>query len=107
MLGSAPTQRGGYSNSQLSLGTAGCFGAAVPACEFLHPTGGIDELLFAREKRMASGTDTDFNVLTGRARMVNGAARANNVGFYVFRMDVRFHGPKGARNLSVFGWFRK
>ena len=69
-----------YSLAQLSLGSARCFGAAVPASEFLHPTGGVDELLFAGEKRMASGTDTDFNVLTSRARMVNGAARANHVG---------------------------
>ena len=48
---------------------------------------------------MTSGADTDFNVLTGRAGMVDRAARANDVGLEVFRMDVRFHVPKGARNL--------
>ena len=48
---------------------------------------------------MTSGANTDFNVATGRARMVDGAARANDVGFSLFWMDVRFHVPKGARNL--------
>lgn len=56
---------------------------------------------------MASGADTDFNVTTGRPGMVDRAARANDVGLGVFRMDVRFHVPKGARNLSVPRPFRK
>jgi hypothetical protein len=39
--------------------------------------------------------------------MVNRAARAHYVGFEIFRMDVRFHGPRGARNVSMAGLFRK
>jgi long-chain acyl-CoA synthetase len=94
VFGAGVVRRSERYHSQLSLRSARCFGAAVSAGEFLNPACGVDELLFAGEKRMACGTDTDFNVLTSGARMVDGAARANNVGFYVFRMDVRFHGPE-------------
>jgi hypothetical protein len=44
------------------LGRARGLGAAVTAREFLDAAGGVDKLLFAGEKRMASGTDADFNV---------------------------------------------
>jgi hypothetical protein len=40
------------------------FGAAVTAGEFLDPTGGIDELLFASEKRMAGGANADLDIPT-------------------------------------------
>ena len=101
MINSASAQRGGYSFVQLTFGAARRFRAAVPTGELLYAARGIDEFLLAGEKRMTSGANTDFNVATGRAGMVHGAARANDVGLSVFRMDVRFHVPKGARNLSV------
>ena len=101
MINSASAQRGGYSFVQLTFGAARRFRAAVPTGELLYAARGIDEFLLAGEKRMTSGANTDFNVATGRPGMVDGAARANDVGLSVFRMDVRFHGPKGARNLSV------
>jgi hypothetical protein len=92
---------------QLSLGSPRGLGSAVTTGELLDAACSIDEFLFPGEKRMASGADTDFNVTPGRPGMVNRAARANHVGFGVFRMDVRFHVRKGARNLSVPGQFRK
>ncbi|MEY2485392.1 MAG: hypothetical protein QOH39_1040, partial [Verrucomicrobiota bacterium] len=49
---------------QLSLGHGPSgLGATVAAGEFLNPSRCIDELLFAGEKRMTSGANTDFNVL--------------------------------------------
>src|SRR6187549_1735281 len=88
--------------SQLTLGSAGRFRAAIAAREFLHPAGGIDELLFAGEKRMASGADTDLDVLLRRTGVVNRTAGAGDFGFEIFRMDVRFHG-KRASNLPRLG----
>jgi hypothetical protein len=98
----------GYRN-QLSRFFAGArgFGAAITTREFFNASRGIDELLFAREKRMASGADADFNVTPGRAGMINRAAGANDIGLYVFRMNARFHVRKSARNLLGRGSFRK
>jgi hypothetical protein len=39
--------------------------------------------------------------------MINRAARAHHVGLNVFRMNVRFHVRKGARNLRGVSRFRK
>ena len=87
---------------QLSLfRDAGRFGAAVTAREFFHAAGRVDEFLFAREKRMASGADADFNVLPGRTRMVDRAARANDIGIEILWMNARFHVWKRARNLRT------
>jgi hypothetical protein len=89
------------------LGRARGLGAAVAAREFLDAAGGIDKLLFAGEKRMASGADADFNVTLGRTRMVNRAARTSDVSLKILRMNVRFHVQKGARNLFATGPVRK
>ena len=83
------------------------FGAAVAAREFFDAPGRIDEFLLAREKRVARGANADFNVTPGRTGMIHRAARANDIGLYVFRMNVRFHVRKGARNLRGMGDFRK
>ena len=56
---------------------------------------------------MASGADADFNVTTRRAGVIDRATRANDIGLYVFRMNVRFHVRKGARNLRGTGDIRK
>ena len=93
---------------QLRLFGRACgLGAAITTREFLHAAGGVDKLLFAGEKRMASGADADFNVTLGRTRIVNRAARTNDVGLKIFRMNVRFHVQKGARNLFATGPVRK
>src|SRR5437763_3762794 len=60
---------------QLSLAGAGGLGAAVTTREFFHAPGGVDEFLFAGEKRMARGADPDFNVPFSRAGVISRAAR--------------------------------
>ena len=82
-------------------------GAAVAAREFLDAARGIDELLLAGEKRMAGGTDADSNVSFGRASVINRAARANDVGLLIIRMNVRLHIQKRAQNLAAEGQIRK
>jgi hypothetical protein len=76
------------------LRSAGRLGAAIATREFLNPAGGIDEFLFAGEKRMASGTDADFNVLAGRACVIDRPAGTDNIGFVILRMNTRFHFKK-------------
>jgi hypothetical protein len=56
------------------------FRAAVATSEFFHATGCIHEFLLTGEKRMTSGANADFNVLTRRAGVVNRATRADDVG---------------------------
>ena len=68
----------GQKSAKTFFAGASRFRAAVAAREFLHPTRGVDELLFAGEKRMASGADTDFNVRLGRTGVINRTARAGD-----------------------------
>jgi hypothetical protein len=77
------------------------FGAAVTACEFFHAPGGIDELLFAGEKWMASGTNTDLNIATRRPGVIHRAARTNDVGLVILWMNARFHVRKRGRNVTA------
>ena len=84
------------SAAQLSFLGAGRLCLTVAAGEFLYATRGIDEFLFAGEKRMASGANADLDVPTRRAGMVDRAAGADNIRLVVFRMNVRFHGGKRA-----------
>ena len=72
-------------------------GAAVTTCEFLDPAGGIDEFLFAGEKRMTSSTNADFNIVPRRAGMIHRATRANDVGLVILWMNACFH----VRKLSA------
>src|SRR5437764_10888208 len=81
-------------------GTRG-LGAAVAPGEFLHPPGRIDELLFAGEKRMARRANADFNVPLGRARVIDSAASANDIGLVILWMNVRFHVWKRGANCSA------
>ena len=76
-------------------------GAAVTACELLDPAGGVDEFLFAGEKRMASSANADFNIATRRAGMIHRATRASDLGLVILRVNASFHLQKGARNLAV------
>ncbi len=80
--------------------------ASVTAREFFNTSGGINEFLFASEKRMASGANADFNITTRRARVINHAARADNVGLVILRMNSRFHVRNGARNVIAPGIVR-
>ena len=54
---------------------------------------------------MASGADADFNVTSSRASVIDRAARADDIGLLIFRMNVRFHVQKRARNLAAEGQF--
>src|ERR1700730_8391971 len=77
---------------QLSfLGRAHSFGAAIALGEFFHATGRVHEFLFAGEKRMTSRADTDSNVATGRAGLINRAARAHDIRFVIFWVNGCFH----------------
>lgn len=82
-------------------------GPAVTPREFLDASGGIDELLFPGEKRMAGGADADLDVPLGRARMIDSAASAGDIGLVILWMNVRFHGWKGAANLGLLPRSRK
>ena len=76
-------------------------GAAVTPREFFYAPGGVDEFLFACEKRMASGADADFNVSFGRAGVINRTARANDIGLLIIGMNVRLHVQKRTQKLAV------
>ena len=83
------------------------FGAAVTAGELFHASGGIDELLFTREKWMTSGTNTDLNITARRARVIYHAARADDVGLIILWMNACFHFRKRARNVIARNCSRK
>ena len=83
------------------------FSAAVAASEFFDTPGGIDELLFAREKWMTSSANTDFNIATRRAGVIHRAARAHNIGIVILWMNACFHVAKRARNLPAGSFSRK
>ena len=73
------------------LSGADSFGAAVTPGKFLDPARGIDELLFAGEKGMTSGTNADLNIATRRAGVIYHAARAYDISLVVFWMNACFH----------------
>ena len=75
------------------------FGATVTAGKLFNAPGGIHKLLFACEKWMASGTNTDLNIATRGAGVIDRAACAHHVGFVIFWMDAGFHLGNGVRNL--------
>jgi hypothetical protein len=82
-------------------------GAAIAARELLHPASGVDELLFPGEKRMASSTDADSNIRAGGASVVSRAARTDDVGLLIIRMNIRLHGNKRAATLRAILGVRK
>jgi len=70
------------------------FGAAIALGEFFDATGRVHELLFAGEKRMTSSANTDSNVTTRRAGVINRSARANDIGLVIFWVNACFHRQK-------------
>ena len=99
--------RAGAATAPLSLACAGGLGATVATRKFFHAAGGIDKFLFAGEKRMAGGTDADFNVSFGRASVINRSARANHIGLLIIGMNVRLQIQKQAVNLAAEGQIRE
>ena len=99
LSGEECVRRGERYRRELTLRGPRGFGAAITAGEFFHAPGSIDELLFAGEKWMASGTNTDLNIATRRAGVIHRAARTNDVGLVVLWMNARFHVWKRAQNV--------
>jgi hypothetical protein len=65
---------------------------SILTTEFVNPTASIDNLLFARVKRMACRADFDSKVLTQcRSGSELVAATASNLECSVIRMRVGFH----------------
>ena len=75
------------------------FGAAVTAGKLFNAPGGIHKLLFACEKWMASGTNTDLNIATRGAGVIDRAACAHHIGLVILWMNAGFHLRNGAQNL--------
>src|SRR5438477_5123749 len=70
------------------------FGAAIALGEFFHATGRVHEFLFAGEKRMTSGANTDSNVTTRRAGLVDRAARADDICLMILWVNACSHRQK-------------
>ena len=87
-----------YKNLSFLLSPRG-FGATVTAGKLFNAPGGIHKLLFACEKWMTSGTNTDLNIATRGAGVIDRAACAHHIGFVIFWMDAGFHLRNGVRNL--------
>ena len=83
------------------------FGAAVTPGKFLDAPGRIHELLFAGEKGMTSGANTDLNIPACGASMVHRTACAHHVRLVILWMNARFHLWKEARNLLAQVALRK
>ena len=95
-----------YKNLSFLLSPRG-FGATVTAGKLFDAPGGINKLLFAGEKWMTSGTNTDLNIATSGAGVIHRAACAHHVGLVIFWMDAGFHVRNGARNLIARSRTRK
>jgi hypothetical protein len=68
------------------------FGELVALSEALHPPGGINHFLLAREKGMTFAAQLDVQSLFGRADRKDVTARTGNLGIgKIFRMDFFFH----------------
>jgi len=83
-----------YRNQLTFFARARSLGAAVALREFFHATGRVDEFLFAGKKRMTSGADTDSNVTTRRAGVIDRAARADDICLVIFWVNACFHRQK-------------
>src|ERR1051325_5680951 len=59
--------------------------------EALHTAFGIDQLLPAREKRVAVGADFEMQLGLGRSGLPRGAACAPRVDLVILRMNAFFH----------------
>ena len=76
------------------FGRAHSFGAAVALGEFFDAAGRVHKFLFAGEKRMTSGANTDSNVTARRAGVIDCSARANDICLVIFWVNACFHRQK-------------
>ena len=95
----APRQKRGATDQLNFLAGASSFGAAVTAGKFLDASRRIHKLLFAGEKGMTSGANTDLNIAARRTGVIYRTACAHNIGLVILWMNTGFHLLKGARNL--------
>ena len=63
----------------------------VALLEAVNTSAGIDELLLAREKRMALGANINTKILLGRGSLDNLAASTTDRCFLILGMDALFH----------------
>lgn len=77
---------------KLEFLTARSGGGRVAFGELLDAACGVNELLLAREERVAGGTDPDAKVTPCGTGWVSGPAGASDVGLFVAGMNVSFHG---------------
>jgi hypothetical protein len=97
----APRQSKAATDQLSFLFSARGFGAAVPAGKFLDAPGSIHEFLFAGEKGMTSGANTDLNIAACGASVIHRTACAHHIGLVILWMNTGLHLWKGARNLLV------
>src|SRR5262245_1739277 len=89
--GRAPRHGGAATGQLSSLLSARGFDAAVATSEFLDAPGGIDELLFASEKRMTSGANTNSNITARGTGVIHRAARTDHIRLVILWMNPCFH----------------
>src|SRR5437588_13044306 len=64
----------------------------ITPIETIHASRGVNQLLLARKKRMASRADLNVQItFARRARLKSLAASAGHRDFLIFRMNSRFH----------------
>jgi hypothetical protein len=83
-----------------------CAWRTVFALEPLYTSSSINDLLLAREERMAC--ITDFNLDHGQCRMSLERIAANTANFTlnVFRMDIGLHDALQMRSNKISRWIR-
>ena len=97
----APRQSEAATDQLSFLFSPRSLGAAVAAGKFLDAPSCIYELLFAREKGMTSGANTDLNIAACGAGVIHRTACAHHISLVILWMDTGLHFWKGARNLIV------
>jgi hypothetical protein len=85
-------RRSGSSGGRFGFAGLLAIRPVVLALEFLDAARRIDELHLAGEERMARRANFGVDVLLGAARGELVATTAGDGGFFVFRVDVFFHG---------------
>src|SRR5438128_12113872 len=94
-------RRGERLYTELSFFGSPCgLGAAIASGKFLDASRSIDELLFASEKGMTSGTNANLDIATRRAGVIHRATCADHISLVIFWMDGGFHLERRAQNLT-------
>src|SRR5258705_3141356 len=80
---------------------------AVLAVEALDPARGVDQLLLAREERMARRAELDVDRLLGGTGVDDIAAGADDLGLLVARMNAFLHGEGASYTWPESGATRR